>query len=619
MNANFYLILSTLILLFTNGFRPIFDNTIRSESLRTIRLKSQKLFSSPENNAELTKTVLDDDVNGVIDEILLKLSAIAPPIKAGSKQGPISDEDNQALLRTQLQSTFKTLLDEVRSSGQGDNLKSLISTEASFLLDEISNFGSRKALDAIIPLGKMLSSTSSKQTTSIFSAEKSPTVIVYGPGLVGEKLKSMVNYLGKSVSIKLINTEFLNVMKESELAYSIRDSKSVIIAADDKIESGKGGGWFGLPTTGGSDTKYCIDSNGLKRLLNCINNERQKSSNDIKVVCLSNACKAKKSAAEFILGETFELGSDFILQCKQRSLPYTLIKCGLIIQDNEPAKSLTTKKRTPVEVDSPPIVFTRSNNVEYDERTRLSIAAEALIRAASHPSRNASISVLSLDTQSSSSSAAGFREPTSAEWDDEFLKVDGPELDRIPLLHASSRQATLRLYRIAEELQANGSGLITPIKVERYSDGVKIIFEPKEISYTSRKDELSQRNIEEKEKEEKDKESLITSAASKKSKYMSPEQEMKEEKAAASAKQATPSPSPSPKKKRAAGLEGGIEVVVDTAPYLRVRIKRCNMGPETIVKEESEKIILQKLTRGIVSLDEEYRTVSQRLSSTNTV
>ena len=48
-------------------------------------------------------------------------------------------------------------------------------------------------------------------------------------------------------------------------------------------------------------------------------------------------------------------------------------------------------------------------------------------------------------------------------------------------------------------------------------------------------------------------------------------------------------------------------MVVDTTPYRRVRIRRCNMGPQTIVKEESEAILIKALLQGITVLENDYR------------
>ena len=52
--------------------------------------------------------------------------------------------------------------------------------------------------------------------------------------------------------------------------------------------------------------------------------------------------------------------------------------------------------------------------------------------------------------------------------------------------------------------------------------------------------------------------------------------------------------------------DGGMVVIVDSEPYKRVRIRRCNMGPDPVVKEESEAIILKALRQGIKNLEAFY-------------
>jgi hypothetical protein len=90
-----------------------------------------------------------------------------------------------------------------------------------------------------------------------------------------------------------------------------------------------------------------------------------------------------------------------------------------------------------------------------------------------------------------------------------------------------------------------------------------------------------------------------------KSGYLSPEDERKLEAAQASEGQAVQTP-PAVEPKARQKLEGGIEAVVDSEPYPRVRIRRCGYGPEAVVKEESEALILKALQRGLKRLDEDY-------------
>jgi hypothetical protein len=55
--------------------------------------------------------------------------------------------------------------------------------------------------------------------------------------------------------------------------------------------------------------------------------------------------------------------------------------------------------------------------------------------------------------------------------------------------------------------------------------------------------------------------------------------------------------------------EGGLEILLEEQPYARVRVRRCNMGPKTIVKEESEAIIMRALTTGLNQLENDYRVL----------
>mmetsp|Transcript_28012 Transcript_28012/g.63443 ORF Transcript_28012/g.63443 Transcript_28012/m.63443 type:complete len:305 (-) Transcript_28012:178-1092(-) len=95
--------------------------------------------------------------------------------------------------------------------------------------------------------------------------------------------------------------------------------------------------------------------------------------------------------------------------------------------------------------------------------------------------------------------------------------------------------------------------------------------------------------------------------------YMSPEEEKAEEKAL-ERKQAlekgVPAPTVSASTKKA--KEGGLEVLLEETPYARVRIRRCNMGPKTVLKVESEDILLKALTMGLNQLEADYRIMLGR-------
>ena len=167
------------------------------------------------------------------------------------------------------------------------------------------------------------------------------------------------------------------------------------------------------------------------------------------------------------------------------------------------------------------------------------------------------------------------------------------------------RQVVLRLGLIVEGLKSPASGLVTPIEVERFENGVRIIFKPLGSSYSSKNDE---RKIEKKEEIIPEKKSQ---AASKNTGYLSPEMEKaqeereareEKEKAEESKKKVEPKKFSSLVK-----LEGGLEIIVESVPYRRVRVKRCLMGPQTVVKVESEALLLKSILRGLQVLENDYR------------
>ena len=225
------------------------------------------------------------------------------------------------------------------------------------------------------------------------------------------------------------------------------------------------------------------------------------------------------------------------------------------------------------------------------------------MRAATTPLQNSSLAVLSTSSGKSL---------VDSDWDDEFWKAEGelwhsdlyyplktllgPEILRTPLCFASTEQAVLRLQRCVERLKKPGSGIVTPFEFEKFSNGVKIIFRPPQSTYKSAKEEKA---------EEID--ARNAKQSSKKSLYVSPEREaaLQEDEKAKSAPQ---------RKKKAEPPEGGLEIIVDTLPYRRVRVRRCNMSMATIVKEESERIIMREVTRVVSTLENDSRLVQAAIS-----
>ena len=124
---------------------------------------------------------------------------------------------------------------------------------------------------------------------------------------------------------------------------------------------------------------------------------------------------------------------------------------------------------------------------------------------------------------------------------------------------------------------------------------MKVLFRPPKITYKSAKEEKA-----------KEIEALNVDKSQKKSLYLSPEKEA----ALLSEEQQE---EPVSRKKKAEKLEGGLEIVVDSYPYRRVRVRRCNMGPATIVKEESERIMLREIARTISTIENDSSIIQAEL------
>eukprot|EP01038_Epipyxis_sp_PR26KG_P013061 gene13061-17504_t len=551
-------------------------------------------------NLNTVNELLANDVNSILN----KITKVLQPISDSSVQST-TEESKQPVNIETVKSQFNQLLDKIKSdTAITDNDKRIIFTEANMIVSD-----ARQNLDiSLKDSANNLLSFNPK--SSIYSPNSSPVLIVTGPGIITQKVLEILAVLGKAVQVKKVDGEQLSIIQESELKFLVRDIKSVIIIAD-SMESNVGKkSWFGSSSTDSSlDLSSTIAFKGLKRLLNVVMNENNQSNTDksgIKITALCKATKESKSVSSFLAGDTTDLESEIILQCVQRSLGYAIVKVGKIIGDEDEIPQ-GVKIRNSVESNSIPvnekqislarkippksIEYTSSKIIEYNERTRLSSAAQALLRSAVDSHRNSTISVLSNNNKVL---------PTDEDWSDEFLKLYGPELYRIPIRFASYFQSLRAVTRIASSFLTPGNGLITPIKIENFNNGVRISFLPFVSNYVSSKEE---KQLSAKEEEEKLSAQLLITKSTK-SKYISPEMELRNEKIAS---QAMSNKIETKVKISPIKLEGGLEIIVENEPYLRVRIKRCNMGPQTIVKEESEKLILKKIVDGIKVLDNDYK------------
>ncbi|CAM9294060.1 unnamed protein product [Pylaiella littoralis] len=195
-----------------------------------------------------------------------------------------------------------------------------------------------------------------------------------------------------------------------------------------------------------------------------------------------------------------------------------------------------------------------------------SVVANTLFRASYQPEarRNSTLAV--------SDFPESWPVPASG-WGDEFLKLTGPELLRIPIPATfdgmSEGSGTFRAWAFlrewAQSWKEEGTGLTTPVKVfaDEEARRTGLYFDPSQTQYLSAKEE---REAEEQRK----------------------------------AKANSRGESGPPSKMR--GLlkkEGGLDIIVEDRPYPRVRVVRANMGPKTVVKEMSEQLILDRLKKDV--------------------
>jgi len=190
---------------------------------------------------------------------------------------------------------------------------------------------------------------------------------------------------------------------------------------------------------------------------------------------------------------------------------------------------------------------------EMTEEVAPAAAAESVLQALllQPAALNSSLSLISVPGKA----------PTQAVWDDEFLRLEGPELWREALgsVSASACRDWVK-SSWSRKWVKSGSGLTTPVEIKETASGVQLVFTPLKSSYVSFKEEKAREKARDKGNDE-----------DQDSKSKTPPKDM----------------------------EGGIEVSVEDAPFPRIRAMRCNMAEETVVKETSEKIMMSSLKKDV--------------------
>lgn len=190
-----------------------------------------------------------------------------------------------------------------------------------------------------------------------------------------------------------------------------------------------------------------------------------------------------------------------------------------------------------------------------DEDVALPVLVSAVMQSLELPfARNATFSVSGTATSA----------PNPGQWSDLFLKLDGPELLRVGLPpRITADKALLWLDEWTQLWEMPNSGLVTPIQRRRLGavrgqgGSIAIWFAPGQSAYKSKLEEKTEQ-----------------AAADSGDKASKPARRTVSTKA---------------------GSQGGVEVIVDIEPEVRVRVKRCAYSEGVAVKETSENVILRRL------------------------
>lgn len=195
-----------------------------------------------------------------------------------------------------------------------------------------------------------------------------------------------------------------------------------------------------------------------------------------------------------------------------------------------------------------------------------SAAAQLVVASLSrNEAVNASFSIGPLVGGDDTIPAPGTAISTDAEyWQDQWLKLVGPEVYRRPLTALPAADAALWLREWARRFLRPGQQLTTPIAVEDVEDGVLLRFLTRSTGYAD----------------------------------FDAEESADDKWAAAKVGAAD---------LKAGEPDGALLLVAEARPSPRVRVTRAEMQESTVVKEMSEEAVLTRLERDLAALEEQRR------------
>ncbi|KAJ1484261.1 hypothetical protein T484DRAFT_2522203 [Baffinella frigidus] len=347
-----------------------------------------------------------------------------------------------------------------------------------------------------------------------------------------EEFAAMERFLGPTVVAIIANPGTLR----EELVSRVEAAKGISISSCEKLLETRGIAMEGTDTLIFCGDEQPLDRATVERLIG-------RSTKLRFVVLVSSLGTRRSDLFPFSMQNAFtgvldkkrdvELGvEDYV---KELGASFVVVRVGKLSED----RNLNNVKLEPGD--------------EMSSEVTASSAAEAVMQSVLQQP-------FALNSTFSISGVSGPK-PSQVDWDDQFSKLNGPELWRQGIGTISVKACRDWVQTSwAQEWGKSGSGLTTPVEIVPTAKGVQLVFRPNKSTFKSFKEEKA---------EEKAREKGDTDGE---------------------------------EKTRLAGdLEGGVEVVVEEQPFPRIRAMRCNMGPNTVIKEMSEQIMMTRLKKDVDS------------------
>ena len=238
---------------------------------------------------------------------------------------------------------------------------------------------------------------------------------------------------------------------------------------------------------------------------------------------------------------------EVVLRAMNRLPSYSVVRVGKLLDTDDDAKAARAELAPGDDLQG-----------ELSAAAASAFLVESLVRS---ESVNASFSLAPLGA--SKQVVVEPSAPEALHYDDQFVKLVGPEVYRRSLAGSFSTEELLEWLReFALRFVQPGSGLTTPIQLDEL-DGRGVV-----LRFVQKNPNAGYAKFGEEETDDQ-----------------------KWAKAKASAKQSKATP------------DGALHLIAEVAPFARIRVARAEMGPDIIVKAMSEQTILEALDKAVGMLE----------------